>query len=79
MDFMTVQEVAEVLRVRRDTVRKLLATGKLPGAKVGRDWRVPRASFETQLGGTGMRAGGTPAVASEAPAKGGRRMRPVIR
>ena len=33
---MTLQEVAEVLRVSVHTVKKLAATGKLPCVKVGR-------------------------------------------
>ena len=49
MDVMTVREVAEELKVRRDTVRRMLAAGQLPGVKIGRDWRVPRDELSARL------------------------------
>ncbi len=49
--YMTVQEVAEYLRIHAMTVHRLLNTGKLPGFRTGArgNWRVPRQAI-LQLG-----------------------------
>ena len=39
---LTVDEVAELLRIKRDTVYRLAAKGEIPGHKIGRVWRFPR-------------------------------------
>jgi excisionase family DNA binding protein len=40
--FLTVNQVAAQLQMHSRTVRRLLATGKLPGVKVGgKAWRTP--------------------------------------
>ena len=36
IEVLTVEEVAEILKVNIDTVRRLLRQGDLPGVKVGR-------------------------------------------
>lgn len=41
-DVMTVQEVAEYLRLNQMTVYKLAQNGKIPAVKVGRVWRFRR-------------------------------------
>lgn len=41
---LTVEEVAAFLWIPARTVRKLLDEGKLPGHKIGRAWRIPRAA-----------------------------------
>ena len=46
MEFLTVEEAAQYLRLHRDTVRKLLRQGAMPGQKIGKQWRVPRAALE---------------------------------
>ncbi|MCH8913477.1 MAG: helix-turn-helix domain-containing protein [Planctomycetes bacterium] len=38
----SVDEVAEILRLKRDTVYRLAARGKIPGHKIGRVWRFPK-------------------------------------
>ena len=43
-------EIAAILGVHRNTVWRWLATGKLPGRKVGGLWMVPETAFETWLG-----------------------------
>lgn len=48
-EFLTVEEVAELLRVSVRTVQRLLAEGKLPGVRVGRQWRIPRAELVAHL------------------------------
>ncbi len=42
-DFLTVDEVAKILRVHRRTIVQLLLSGQLPGFRVGRQWRVRRS------------------------------------
>ena len=44
-----VGEVAKLLRVSRDTVYRLAARGELPGRKVGRIWRFPRAAIDEYM------------------------------
>jgi len=45
-DLLTIEEVAELLRVSRDTVYRLAAKGEIPGTKVGRIWRFSREAIE---------------------------------
>jgi len=45
----TPEEVAELLRVSPRTVQRWLAQGKLQGVKVGRLWRIPKASLDRFL------------------------------
>lgn len=48
---MTVQEVADYLRVNQRTVYRLAATRKLPSFKVGANWRFKRADIEKWIAG----------------------------
>lgn len=52
MDYLTVPEAAEVLRVHEETVRRWLQAGRLKGSKLpGRgDWRVPQSEIDRVLG-----------------------------
>lgn len=43
---MTVEDVAEYLRVKPSTVYEWAANSKLPGVKVGRLWRFERSEIE---------------------------------
>ena len=43
---MTVQEVADYLRVNPRTVYRLAVDKKLPGFKVGANWRFKRADID---------------------------------
>jgi len=49
-DVMTLNEVAEYLRIPRSTAYKLVQEGRIPGQKVGRQWRFRRAIVEQWLG-----------------------------
>lgn len=47
--FMTVAEVAEVMRVSKMTVYRLVHAGDLPAVRFGRSYRVPETAVETYL------------------------------
>jgi excisionase family DNA binding protein len=44
-EFLTVEEVAEYLRLPLSTVYKLAQDNKLPGFKVGKHWRFRKEAF----------------------------------
>lgn len=50
-EMLSPEEVAELLKVNPQTVYRALRAGKLPGAKVGRQWRVNKADLEKYLRG----------------------------
>jgi len=43
------EEVARRLKISKRRVQMLFRDGLLPGLRVGRVWRVPRAAFESYL------------------------------
>lgn len=51
--FLTVKEVAVLLNVEERTIRTLLSTAvierRMPGIKVGDQWRIPRARLREYL------------------------------
>ena len=49
---LTVDEVAQILRVLPKTVRSLLKEGRLPGIKVGRVWRIPEKALRAYISRT---------------------------
>lgn len=46
MEFLTVQETADVLKVSPITIRRYIASGKLAAVRVGRNLRVRREAIE---------------------------------
>lgn len=48
--FLTVAEVAELMRVSKMTVYRLVHSGELPAVRVGRSFRVHEQAVETYLG-----------------------------
>jgi len=48
-ELMTVQEVAEYLRVTGKTIYRLLGRGNISATKVGRQWRFDKASIDEWL------------------------------
>lgn len=46
---LTAQEAAQLLRLSEATVRRLIRQGKLPGTRIGRDYRIPRAQLIKSL------------------------------
>lgn len=52
--FMTVAEVAEVMRVSKMTVYRLVHSGELPAVRFGRSYRVPENAVEDFLRSAGL-------------------------
>ncbi|RAV32935.1 helix-turn-helix domain-containing protein [Corynebacterium heidelbergense] len=48
--FLTVAEVAELMRVSKMTVYRLVHSGDLPAVRVGRSFRVHQQAVEEYLG-----------------------------
>ncbi len=48
--FLTVQEVAELMRVSTMTVYRLIKSGDLPAVRVGRSFRVRDVDVDAYLG-----------------------------
>lgn len=46
---MTVREVAQLLRVHQATIYRLLRAKRLPGFRIGYDWRLSREAVETWM------------------------------
>ncbi|MCU1558367.1 MAG: excisionase [Microbacteriaceae bacterium] len=47
--FLTVAEVAEMMRVSKMTVYRLVHAGELPAIRFGRSFRVPEAAVEAAI------------------------------
>lgn len=47
--FLTVAEVAEMARVSRMTVYRMVHAGELPAIRVGKSFRVPEAAVQEML------------------------------
>jgi len=50
-EWMTVPEAQEALGVSRQRIYQLINWGRLPGEKVGRTYRIPRAAVELRRAG----------------------------
>jgi excisionase family DNA binding protein len=48
-DVLTVKQAADYLRLNFNTVKRLLSQGKLPGRKVGRQWRIDKDDLKRYL------------------------------
>lgn len=55
--FMTVGEVAEVLRVSTMTVYRLINSGELPAARIGRSFRLRPEDLDSYLSARFTKAG----------------------
>jgi len=47
--FLTVTEVAEILKVKEMTVREMFRSGRLRGFKIGKSWRTTLAMLQEDL------------------------------
>ncbi len=50
--FLTVSEVADVMRVSKMTVYRLVHSGELPAVRFGRSYRVPESAVQQVLKNT---------------------------
>ena len=48
---LTVEDTADELQLNVQTVRKWLRQGRLPGRKIGKEWRISRQELEDYLRG----------------------------
>ena len=48
--FLTSQEMQDLINVDRSTVYRMAEDGRLPGVKIGRQWRFPSDRVAEQLG-----------------------------
>lgn len=48
--FLTVAEVADMLRVSKMTVYRLVHSGELPAIRFGRSFRVPESAVQAAIG-----------------------------
>ncbi|HLL09052.1 MAG TPA: helix-turn-helix domain-containing protein [Nocardioidaceae bacterium] len=55
--FLTVAEVASMMRVSKMTVYRLVHSGELPAVRVGRSFRVPEAAVDDYLRKSYFQAG----------------------
>jgi excisionase family DNA binding protein len=73
-DILTAEELAQLLRVNRTTIYRLLKNSGLPAFKVGKDWRFQREAVESWI-----KAGGDVLNPTEQlPAKAGLRAEPFV-
>ncbi|UQN16146.1 helix-turn-helix domain-containing protein [Gulosibacter sp. ACHW.36C] len=49
--FLTVAEVAELMRVSKMTVYRMVHAGDLPAVKFGRSYRVPESAVQDTIAG----------------------------
>lgn len=61
-EFLTTRQLQDLLRVDRTTIYRMAEAGRLPGVKVGRQWRFARAQIEAwlEMQGSGRHANDTP-------------------
>ena len=55
--FLTVQEVADLMRVSTMTVYRIIKSGELPAVRVGRSFRVPEQAVHSYLRDSFVEAG----------------------
>ena len=48
--FVTVAEVAELMRVSKMTVYRMIHSGDIPAVRVGKSFRVPAAAIDQMMG-----------------------------
>jgi excisionase family DNA binding protein len=55
--FLTVAEVAEMMRVSTMTIYRMVKAGELPAVRFGRSYRIPQADVEALLRTGGAQVG----------------------
>lgn len=54
--FMTVEDVADMLRINKSTVYRMAKAGRIPATRVGRQWRFRLSALEEFLDAGGDQA-----------------------
>ncbi len=49
-EFLTAEEVAAMLRIAPQTIRRLIRQGDIPAARIGAKWRIRRSDLEARFG-----------------------------
>ena len=49
LPYLTIEEAAELLRIHPETIRRLLRLKRLPGKKIGREWRISREALDEYM------------------------------
>jgi excisionase family DNA binding protein len=50
MTFLTVQEVADIMRVSSMTVYRMVHSGDIPAIRFGRSFRIPQSAVTNMMG-----------------------------
>lgn len=59
-EYLTVEEVAQKLKMHPGTIRRMLSKGELPGKRLGKEWRISAAELQKfMVGDSGRRQGST--------------------
>lgn len=45
-DILTVEEIAEILKIGKTQVYKIVRSGNLKGYKEGKDWKIPKQALK---------------------------------
>jgi len=57
-EIMTIEELSSYLKIPRSTLYKLVQEGKLPGQKIGKQWRFGKKSIDRWINdGSGSLSG----------------------
>lgn len=56
--YLSVKEIAALLRVHPKTVRRWIAAGTLPATQMGRAWRIKRSDLKACIAAKGNRVEG---------------------
>lgn len=54
-EFLSADEAAELLKLHPRTIRRLLASGELPGTRLGRQWRIADATLRAFIDNGGKK------------------------
>ena len=64
-EYLTPEEVAELLKVSPKMIMDSLRAGTIPGTKIGKFWRIPKGVLEEWLESNTVRPVSSNAAASE--------------
>ena len=70
-EMLTIEDVAAYLKLKPQTIYKWAQTGKIPGAKFGKEWRFRRSAIEQWIDRQISSQSGAPEPADLTGAEGG--------